>query len=163
MSEKINVTIEETQVPVKDTYEVTHGTKTIILRMTFFNLSRLTKLASQNYEEFIMGYIDPSMQEQIIITIFSETDKSNGEITLSEERKAFIADLTPDEANDIYNWCEAHITNFFMKRLLTKRLLNQKNEKVMEARVNLFEQLGLIKKESEKTENSKASKAGSKA
>lgn len=163
MSEKINVTIEETQVPVKDTYEVTHGNKTIILRMTFFNLSRLTKLASQNYEEFIMGYIDPSMQEQIIITIFSETDKSNGEITLSEERKAFIADLTPDEANDIYNWCEAHITNFFMKRLLTKRLLNQKNEKVMEARVNLFEQLGLIKKESEKTENSKASKAGSKA
>lgn len=163
MSEKINVTIEETQVPVQDTYEVTHGSKTIILRMTFFNLSRLTKLASQNYEEFIMGYIDPSMQEQIIITIFSETDKSNGEITLSEERKAFIADLTPDEANDIYNWCEAHITNFFMKRLLTKRLLNQKNKKVMEARVNLFEQLGLIKKESEKTENSKASKAGSKA
>lgn len=163
MSEKINVTIEETQVPVKDTYEVTHGNKTIILRMTFFNLSRLTKLASQNYEEFIMGYIDPSMQEQIIITIFSETDKSNGEITLSDERKAFIADLTPDEANDIYNWCEAHITNFFMKRLLTKRLLNQKNEKVMEARVNLFEQLGLIKKESEKTKNSKASKAGSKA
>ena len=163
MSEKINVTIEETQVPVQDTYEVTHGNKTIILRMTFFNLSRLTKLASQNYEEFIMGYIDPSMQEQIIITIFSETDKSNGEITLSEERKAFIADLTPDEANDIYNWCEAHITNFFMKRLLTKRLLNQKNEKVMEARVNLFEQLGLIKKESEKTKNSKASKAGSKA
>ena len=163
MSEKINVTIEETQVPVQDTYEITHGDKTIILRMTFFNLSRLTKLASQNYEEFIMGYIDPSMQEQIIITIFSETDKSNGEITLSEERKAFIADLTPDEANDIYNWCEAHITNFFMKRLLTKRLLNQKNEKVMEARVNLFEQLGLIKKENKKTENSKASKAGSKA
>lgn len=157
------IKLEDTQVPVNDTLEIKHGDKSVILKMTFFNLSRLTKLAANNYEEFLLGYIDPSMQEQIVITIFSDVDTGSGEIKLSEERKAFVADLTPDEANDIYNWCEAHITNFFMKRLLTRKALDEKNEAIMKKRVNLFVQLGLMQKKTEKTETSKPSKTGSKA
>lgn len=162
MEEQNKVKLEDTQIPVSDTFEVSHGSKTVVLKMTFFNLSRITKLAASNYEAFILGAIDPSIQEQIIVAIFSENN-TNGDVILSEERKAFVADLTPDEASEIYDWCEAHITNFFMRRLLNKKSLNQKNEKVYQARLDLFEQLGLTKVESKKNKNSNASKDGLKS
>lgn len=162
MEEQNKVKLEDTQIPVPDTFEVSHGSKTVVLKMTFFNLSRITKLAASNYEAFILGAIDPSIQEQIIVAIFSENN-TNGDVILSEERKAFVADLTPDEASEIYDWCEAHITNFFMKRLLSKKSSNQKNEKIFQARLDLFEQLGLTKVESKKNKNSNASKDGLKS
>lgn len=162
MEEQNKVKLEDTQIPVSDTFEVNHGNKTITLKMTFFNLSRITKLAASNYEAFILGAIDPSIQEQIIVAIFSENN-TNGDVVLSEERKAFVADLTPDEASEIYDWCEAHITNFFMKRLLSKKSSNQKNEKIFQARLDLFKQLGLTKEESKKTKNSNVSKDGLKS
>lgn len=145
-SEKITLT--DIQIPVSDTFTVTHNNKSIELKMTFFNLSRLTQLVALDYERFLLGFIDPGMQEKIITAIFAENDKDKGEIVLSDERKAFIADLNPDEANEVYDWCEAHITNFFMKRLYLKKSQNEKNEKVMQARVNLFKQLGLTEKKS---------------
>lgn len=163
MEEQKEIKLEDVQVKVPDTFEIAHGNKIVTLKMTFFNLSRITKLAANNYEKFIRGLIDPSIQEQIVIAIFSEADSETGDVKLSDERKAFVADLTSDEASEIYDWCEAHITNFFMRRLLNRKSLNQKNEKVYQARLDLFKQLGIIKPEKEKTENSNVSKDGSKS
>lgn len=151
--ESEEIKLDDIQVPVSDTFSITHENRTIELKMTFFNLSRLTQLVALDYERFILGFIDPGMQEKIITAIFAENDKEKGEVVLSSERKAFVADLTPDEANDIYSWCEAHITNFFMKRLYQRKSLNEKNEKVMQARVNLFKQLGLTEKKNNEKEN----------
>lgn len=87
--------------------------KTIL--MTFGLLNKLCVYVG-TIQDLANIYMQPELQDIILYEVLVERDREGVALHKYELYK-FGSNILPDEAEKVLQWCEAHVSNFFMKRL----------------------------------------------
>lgn len=111
-----------------DLTRITAGDLTLM--MSFGLLNRLSAMVG-DLNNLTDIYLVPELQDAILYELLvPRTDQ--GKPTVPYQMYQFSEGLSPEEGHRLLEWCEAHLTNFFMKRLQAAKALQSRMIKTME-------------------------------